>query len=196
VGTSFPSLLSTRPNSSQRAIENDANASPQAFLDFSPSSLPLCSAKHIAHPAWKRWDGVDDQLEELSEHVTAYVNAVAYASSQRLGWVIGLCGCLCISVAPTRGGSAQQCRSRQLPNPTLVQRIMVQAQPHPHLYTSLVVTASQPDLSLFHSAKAAKACSHPHKSSRHYTHRCSFSYACSVFTFVFVFGYTVFAIWL
>jgi len=85
VGASFPSLLSTRPNPSQRAIENDANASSQAFSDSSPSSLPVCSAKHTAHPAirWKRWDTVDDPLEELSEHDTAYLDAVAYASSQR-----------------------------------------------------------------------------------------------------------------
>ena len=65
MGASFPSLLSTRPNSSQRAIENDANATPQAFTDSSPSSLSLCSAKHTVPPAFhrKRRDTVDDQLE-------------------------------------------------------------------------------------------------------------------------------------
>jgi len=117
---------------------------------------------------------VDNQLEELREQDMAYLNAVEYVSSQRLGWVIGLCGCPHISVAPTRGGPAQQCRSRQLPDPTLVQRVLVQTQPHPHLSTSPLVTASQPDLSLSHSAKAAKARSHPHRSSRHCAHRCSF----------------------
>ena len=65
MGTSFPSLLSTRPNPSQRAIENGANASPQAFSDSSHSPLPLYSARHTVPLAihWKRWDTVEDQLE-------------------------------------------------------------------------------------------------------------------------------------
>jgi len=135
VHRSLP-LLSTRPNSSQIGLKNGANASPQAFSNSSPSSLPLCSVKHTAHPAIRRkwWDPVDDQLEELSEHDAAYLGAVAYVSSQRrLDWVIGL---LRISVAYTRGGPAHQCRSRQLLDPTLVQRVLVQTQPHPHLCTS------------------------------------------------------------
>jgi len=146
VGTPFPSLLSTRPNPSQRAIENGANASPQAFSDSSHSPLPLYSARHTVPLAihWKRWDTVEDQLEvgtsrysricELAEEFgLGYRPMQLPTSSVDLDPVgNGACG-NDSDIHSRRASTTMQIKIAAGSN--MVQRIVMQ--PHLHLYSPL-----------------------------------------------------------
>ena len=183
MGTSFPSRLSTRPNSSQRAIENDANASPQAFSDSLPSPLPLCSAKHTVPPAIlrKRWDTVDNQLEVSTSRYSCICELVeefgmGYRPMQLPKPSVdvdpagnGACGNN-LDIDSRRASTTIQIKIAARFN--MVQRVVVQMQPHLHLYSPLH-WSPPPNLHLplSHSAKAAKgplsfARRHPSTSTR------------------------------
>ena len=144
MGTYFPSLLSTRPNYSQRTIENNVNASPRAFSGSSPSSLPLCSAKDTVPPAIrrKRWDTVVDQLEVSTSR---YSRICELAEEFGLGYRPMQFPTPSVDLDPNGNGaygnesgihSRQASATMQIKTvarSNMVQRVVVQTQPHRHL---------------------------------------------------------------